>query len=161
VHTTRTKRAGRIYLTHLALRGLLTYGEIDRYASIIDERRRRRQPLRPQLRPDPLVARNRPTPQTVKRAAEALATCVRAAHQAEPENLLKNEENAMYRVLAFIGIDRRSHRPALTPAAAKKRAQRERQRMAPIVAAQRERLDAEVAAGRMIRLSEFAYVNAD
>jgi hypothetical protein len=86
---------------------------------------------------------------------------VSAAQRAEPENLLKNEENAMYRVLGFIGVERRSHRPALNAGAAKKRAQRQRQKMAPIVAAERARLHAEVDAGRMAKVSEWTYVNAD
>jgi hypothetical protein len=161
-HVTRTKRAQRIYEVHLALRGLLTCGEIDHYASVFRERQRLKLPLRPKPTPDLTYASgSRPTPQTVARAADALAQCVRAARHGLPEDLAKTDQNALYRVLDFLKVDRRSHRPALTPAGAKKRRQRSAKAMAPIVAAERERLAAEVAAGRMERFSEYSYVNAD
>jgi hypothetical protein len=94
-------------------------------------------------------------------AAAALAHCVHAAHDGMPENLAKYDQRAMYRVLDFLGLNRRSYLPASTPAGAKKRRQRQQRAIAPIVAAEREHLESEVAAGRMVRVSEWAYVNID
>ena len=170
-HVARTRRAQRIYIVQLALRGLVTGTEIDHYASVIGERRRLG--LWPKGQPPPIVlghdyvargvtlGRDGPKRATVALAASALSQCVKCGLQGLPENLDDYEQKARDRVLAFLGLERRVARPALTPAGAKKRRQRSAKAMAPIVAAERERLDAEVAAGRMVRVSEYAYVSAD
>ncbi len=173
-HVTRTRRAQRIYLIHIAVRGLLTCAEIDHYASVIEERRRQR--VWPKGQPPPSLldhpaptpaddsgAQRGPSPQTVALAASALGDCVAAARGTGAEKLDSLEKKALYRTLEFLGLERRAQRQSREsgkPAAVKKRRQRGARARAELVAAEREHLDREVAAGRLTRVSEQIYVGS-
>jgi hypothetical protein len=73
---------------------------------------------------------------------------------------MRKWKRAMDVVLGHLGLDHRRHLPPVSQAAAKKRRQHQGRLMAPIVAAERAALEAEVAAGRMVKVSDYAYVNS-
>jgi hypothetical protein len=182
-HHGRTVRAQRVYMLSSTLRSVLSCSDIEHYATVIGSRRKTG--LWPRGGP-PLVLLGGPRAEigrdgqgrrktrgpdaaTIRVAVDALGDAVKAMRAGLPEKLDKYERNALTRVLAFLDLDaepRLGYRSAEASrdragAAAKKSGQRHRQRMAPIVAAERERLDAEVAAGRMVPVSEHTYVSAD
>ena len=163
-HTTRTKRAQRIFRIQLALRGLLTGSEIDHYASVIAERRSSE--IWRKGHPPPVLSgaavdrlataaanhENRgPNSNTVKLAVDTLAYCVAQCRQGEPEGLNKHDQRRLSQVLRYFGLDPNSHLRRETVEGAKKRRQRQARAMGPIVQVERERLDARVAEGTLYR----------
>ena len=112
------------------------------------------------------VAGRPPRCEKISKAAETLGECVKTARSGHPEKLNKHDQRRLSEVLEAFGCDARSHVPrsknaAAAKKAAKKRRQRQRELIAPIVVAERARLDAEVAAGRMVKVSACTYVNSD
>ena len=173
------QRARRILRVSGALRSVLGYHEVDYYSEVISERRAagiwakgKPPPSRPgfdleETGRDGNGRRKRRGPDraTVLLAADALAEGVKAARAGVAENLPQYERDALNRVLAFLGYSgaeaRRRSGFVLSPEAAKKARQRSRKARASIVSAEREELEREVVAGRMIRISETTYVSAD
>ena len=174
-----TQRSRRIYVTWAALRGVLTYDEIDRYSREISKRREdgtwpKGSPPFGGYRVSEAEGRDGggrrkprgPDAATITTAANALAACLKAARGSAPDGLGHYDCDCLRRVLAFIGkadyreaqrVPRyRSADPSAGRAAeaAKKRSQRQRRADAAQVAVERERLDAEVAAGRLYRWTQ-------
>jgi hypothetical protein len=176
---TTVDRARRIYLVSAALREVLTYHEVDHYSSCIQTRREAG--IWPEGEPPPSMPgftsayvgrdgggkrkRRGPDHATITVAVDALAQCVRAARVGLAENLPQYERDALNRVVGFVGYSgaeaRRRSGLVRSADAVKKRQQRQSKDLAPVVKAERLRLEREVEAGRMVRLCEYAYVNAD
>ena len=164
------RRAARILRVSGALRGVLSYHEVDHYSEVISERRtagiwaKGKPPSRPGFHLEETGRdgngrkRRGPDQATILLAADALAEGVKAARAGLAENLPQYERDALNRVLAFLGYSgaeaRRRSGFVLSPEAAKKARQRSRKARASIVSAERERLDAKVAAGDLHRWSQ-------
>jgi hypothetical protein len=168
----------RIVRVSDALRGALPYQAVDHYAHAMWHRDQTWLMTRPgftlpeQGRDGGGSRRRRgPDALTIARAADALSECVRSATVGLPEGLGKYERDRMNDVLRFLGCDSdaararyRPNEPSLGAAAAtrqanaaKKQRQRARRARETIVQAERARCEAEVAAGRAVRLGDEIY----
>jgi hypothetical protein len=180
-----TLRAGRIVIAAAALRGVLTYDEVDWYSRIISSRRASGLWLegcdppstpvgsaRPAIRGREANGKRKPRgpdAASVTTAARALGECLRAARAGLPENLGQYERDTLSRVLGFIGLDgrearhryRSSEEPSRnrTASAQAKRRRRHRSAIQPAVELERRTLDRQVEEGVAEKISDAVYVS--